>query len=92
MFIRWNSTHAMIDRFLYLCQALQRLFTFSCENKIEQFVLNDEEWKLLARLHTILKIFVEPTEHLSRSKYPTLHLQLPYYSILLRQLSQFVTE
>jgi hypothetical protein len=82
----------MIDRFLYLRRALERLFTFSRDNKLEPFILNDEEWELLTRLHTILKIFVKPTEHLSGSKYPTLHLQLPYYSILLRQLSQFVTE
>jgi hypothetical protein len=92
MRVRWNSTYAMIDRFLYLRRALERLFTFSRENKIEQFVLNDAEWTLLERLQTILKIFVEPTVHLSGSKYPTLHLQLPYYSLLLRQLSQFVTE
>jgi hypothetical protein len=65
------------------------MFTFGHENRIGEFVLNNWEGEL-ERLHTILKIFVKPT--VSGSQYSALYLQLPCYSILLRQLLQFLTE
>jgi hypothetical protein len=79
----------MIERSLYLCRAVERIFTFGHENRIREFVLNNREWEL-ERLRKILKIFVKPT--VSGSKYPVLPLQLLYYSVLLRQLLQFLTE
>jgi hypothetical protein len=74
----------MIERIVYLKPALQRLIAFDAA--LSPFSLNDEEWKLLDRILKVLEIFLSPTLHLSGSKYPTLHLQLPYYSMLLASL------
>jgi hypothetical protein len=87
--LSWNSTHSMIERSLYLRRAVERMFTFGHENRTGEFVLNNREWEL-EWLRTILKIFVKPT--VGGSKYPALHLQLLYYSVLLRQLLQLLTE
>jgi hypothetical protein len=81
----------MIERFLYLRPTLKRLLAFGLGN-IQKFPLLRSEWELLQRLVTILNIFVDPTVQLSGSKYPTLHLQLPWYLVLLKRLSDFVTE
>jgi hypothetical protein len=90
LLIRWNSTHDMIGRFLYLKPALLSLFAFSEHYELTPFILNKEEWGLLEEIHGVLDIFVNPTKHLSGSKYSTLQLQLPYYSLLLKQLGNFV--
>jgi hypothetical protein len=76
----------MIERFLYLKTALQRLIMFDAA--LSPFGLDDQEWDLLERVFKVLGIFVAPTTHLSGSKYPTLHLQLPYYSMLLASLGK----
>ena len=54
--------------------------------RLHKFQLVHEEWVLLQRLKDILDIFVKATEHLSGSTYPTLSIQLPYFSILAARL------
>lgn len=80
----------MVQRFLYLKPALIRLFAFANQHKLTPFVLTDDEWDLLVRVEKVLAIFVVPTKHLSGSKYPTIQLQLPYYSLLLKELGSMV--
>ena len=56
------------------------------EARLQKFQLVPEEWILLQRLKDILDIFVKATEHRSGSTYPTLSIQLPYFSILAARL------
>lgn len=80
----------MIKRIIYLKPALIRLFIFSVQHNLTPFILCPEEWTLLVKIEKIREIVVVPTKHFSRSKYPTLQLQLPYYTTLLQQLRAIV--
>lgn len=74
----------MLERFIYLRPAVDRLIAF--EAKLSAFTLSDTEWNMLQCLAKTLSIFLEATTHLSGKRYPTLQLQLPYYEMLLRKL------
>lgn len=77
---------------LYLHLALDHLIAF--EDKLGDcgFHLMDEDWILLGRLAEILELFITVSVHLSESQYPSLHLQLPYFNILLQALFKITEE
>ncbi|RPB19070.1 hypothetical protein L211DRAFT_795082, partial [Terfezia boudieri ATCC MYA-4762] len=52
--------------------------------------IHTDEWTLLQNLKDFLNIFIKPTDYLSRSTYPTLSAQLPYFSVLATRLETIV--
>ncbi|KAF8458179.1 hypothetical protein BGX38DRAFT_1309186 [Terfezia claveryi] len=62
------------------------------EDTLRPFILSAEHWKLLERLKSTMEIFVKVTQHLSGSSYPTLSLQLPYFSVLATRLELLADE
>ena len=88
--VRWNSTHAMLERLLDLRPAIDAICRL--EERLQKFRISPEEWALLQHLKDILDIFVKATEHLSGSTYPTLSMQLPYFSVLAARLESIVDQ
>jgi hypothetical protein len=82
----------MLDRMLYLKPALARLMSF--ENKLgpSGFILSEREWEMIQKLADLLKIFATRTTYLCATRYPTLQAQLPFFTVLLRQLNRFKDE
>lgn len=77
---RWNSVYLMADRALEMRQALVLFFDEINIDSDEK--LNDEDWKLLGTLKTVLRPLYLVTLELSSEKMTTLSKVLPVYSIL----------
>lgn len=92
--VRWNSTHKMIQRALYLRPALERLLAIDNSRKFSKarvpLTLSHADWKTLESLEKILCLFVDATEFASGSSYPTLSSQLPYYQFLQNSLHELI--
>lgn len=82
----------MLERMIYLRPALERLIRLEYKLGPSGFVLSSTDWDLLDRLKEVLSIFVVATTHISATQYPTRQFQLPYYTILLRDLYIFKDE
>ena len=92
--VRWNSTHKMIQRALYLRPALDRLLTIDNSRKFSKarvpLTLLPQDWDILERVEKILCLFVDATDFASGSTYPTLSSQLPYYQFLQNGLHELI--
>ena len=64
------------------------IFMVRLEERLYKYQISVDEWVLLQQLKDILDIFVQATEHLSGSNYPTLSAQLPFFSILATRIEQ----
>lgn len=73
----------MIERILYLRHALERLIRLEEKLGPSGFFLSVNDWSMLEKLREILEIFVLATTRVSATRYPTLQLQLPYFTLLL---------
>ena len=62
------------------------------EKRLQKFQIQPDEWILIQRLKDILDIFVQATEHLSGSNYPTLSAQLPSFSVLAPRMESVVDQ
>lgn len=79
----------MIQRVLHLQPALERLFALGKRDfpKFVPFELSDEEWDMVQTLASMLSVFVEPTVRMCKEKTSTLHMQLPWFHILLDDMA-----
>jgi len=76
---RWNSKLAMLESIHNQFEAIRNiLIEKDEENRIENIDLN-----ILQSLITFLRKFREASEFLEGSKYPTLHMIIPWYKTLL---------
>ena len=92
--VRWNSTHKMIKRALYLRPALERFLAIDNSRKFSKaripLTLSQGDWNILERVEKVLALFVDATEFASGSTYPTLSSQLPYYQFLQNALHELI--
>lgn len=77
---------------LTLIFILELFFRYADLWNLTPFIPTDVEWAIIVRLLQVLKIFVEPTKHLSSDRHPTLHTQLSYYGLLLHELGAIVAQ
>jgi hAT family C-terminal dimerisation region len=87
---RWNSTFMMIERALVLRQPLDDIATLIPELTI--YRLNDEEWRLLGILCTLLERFFKASNYFSGEEYPTLTASIPGYNYLIDRLEDAKTQ
>ena len=67
--VRWNSTFLMLDHAIYFKSALQY---WGCrDNNYKNYVLSEDEWEKVEKLHQFLEVFYDVTCAFSGSKYPT---------------------
>ena len=92
--VRWNSTRKIIPHALYLHPALDRLLIINNSQKFSKarvvLTLLSQDWDILECVEKILGLFLVATEFASRSTYPTLSAQLPYYHFLQYGLHEII--
>jgi hypothetical protein len=85
---RWNSTFCLIDSFLALRDAIERLFDAKHDlhikraqlEKLSGFELNSDDWTTLLQLHYVLQPFFHATRAMSGRTYPSIGFS--YYVIM----------
>ncbi|CAB5193439.1 unnamed protein product [Rhizophagus irregularis] len=87
---RWNSTFDMINRALYLKEALNSLAL--SEKDLKNFVIMDDEWTELEKVKLFLEKFKEITVLMSSSSYPTLSMLIPLYNALIDHMEDYMFE
>ncbi|CAB4421281.1 unnamed protein product [Rhizophagus irregularis] len=87
---RWNSTFDMINRALYLKEALNSLVL--SEKDLKNFVIMDDEWTELEKVKLFLENFKEITVLMSGSSYPTLSMLIPLYNALIDHMEDYMFE
>lgn len=101
MKVRWGSTNTMVERLLQYRSAINKLFeqlptvagtTKTQQATLQRLKLSRDEWSLLEILRNILQVFVEATEMLSGSKYPSLAIAHDVLSSLYFYLSSSSTD
>ncbi|CAB4377007.1 unnamed protein product [Rhizophagus irregularis] len=90
MSTRWNSTFDMINRALYLKEALNSLAL--SEKDLKNFVIMDDEWTELEKVKLFLEKFKEITVLMSGSSYPTLSMLIPLYNALIDHMEDYMFE
>ncbi|KAF7794640.1 hypothetical protein EIP86_005777, partial [Pleurotus ostreatoroseus] len=81
---RWNYTHAMIERALFMRTAID---TWVFNNvKLRELLLSQQEWALLKSIAGLLEIFTKVTKAMSRAHTPTLPYVLPMYEHMRKSL------
>jgi len=84
---RWGTTHRMLERVLYLREAVRR-FTFDRDD-CDQFMFTDAEWGLLELICGFLWPFRWATEALESSEKPELDRVFWIYNKLFSQIETF---
>jgi len=84
---RWGSTHRMLERVLYLREAVRR-FTFDRDD-CEQFIFTEAEWNLLELICGFLWPFRWATEALESTEKPELDRVFWIYNKLFSQIEAF---
>ncbi|GES82328.1 zinc finger BED domain-containing protein RICESLEEPER 2-like [Rhizophagus clarus] len=87
---RWNSTFDMINRALYLKEALNSLAL--SEKDLKNFIITDDEWSELEKVKLFLEKFKEITVLMSGSLYPTLSMLIPLYNALIDHTEDYISE
>ncbi|KAL2897901.1 Zinc finger BED domain-containing protein RICESLEEPER 2 [Bienertia sinuspersici] len=72
---RWNSTYLMLKRVI---EAKEALILFGTVDLSFEYVLTDEEWKIVEYVCNFLEPFDCITKLFSGSDYPTANLYFPY--------------
>jgi hypothetical protein len=88
---RWNSTHAMCERFSYLRIPFEE-FVFAhnrhCKKDDELYAMSEYDWKVLDEVLAFLRPFKEATMDTNGSLMTTISNQIPWYERLIKSLKE----
>ncbi|CAG8701607.1 21996_t:CDS:2 [Cetraspora pellucida] len=83
---RCNSTFDMCERAIVLQMVLDSMAL--TEVDLQQYILNDNDWKKIKLFIKVLQLFKETTVIMLSSNYPTLSMSVPLYHMLLKMLKE----
>ncbi|KAJ7017491.1 hypothetical protein C8F04DRAFT_979212, partial [Mycena alexandri] len=80
---RWSSTLLMIDRALFLREAIDKFLSDPQFRDLHKFKLGDKEWEALGAFKRILSVLHAFQQRLSAEKTPTLGDALPAFEAMI---------
>jgi hypothetical protein len=85
---RWNSTYLMCVSVLKLRPALDEYLSTHRDTNFNDFMLDDDEWKVIEELVAVLEPFNQATNDFSAIDRPTLHFAMSSLIMLREHLAE----